>query len=484
MELHFSDCFGVDPQALVEYGAFDISLASDLPLFIDPFLLFNSDKPEYQSLHESILAYLVYLKDKAVADLDDATIANLYRFKEVRQNWLGFTVLGNGGSGLGHSFAVSLHRALGSILNNFGDESVTRSSHLEKLCLIRPGVGRDSISDFTTNLIKDFLCDYTAMFARDHLSDEVCRDVPVTRARFNYATETWQTVRYRLPYVNGDFVLLTPVDLLTRDDTWINYSDMVNRFPLLPEAIPDPQLRAEVNAYFRSHLTRHPKKQDIDRAAALTIRNFPELIDRYIKLKEDQGDQAAAISAKHVEAADGVFVQQLKDLLADLESRTTFFDLPSSSYEESLARAHFFKDYIENQDGYLLVNRAGRPISSEKDVQLFFGLVWYGSQLDLNREVNNGRGPVDFKASRGAIDKSLIEFKLASNSQLRRNLERQVAIYEAANGTRKSVKVIVAYTAGELAKVSRTLKALKLTDEPSIVVIDARNDNKPSGSKA
>ena len=86
--------------------------------------------------------------------------------------------------------------------------------------------------------------------------------------------------------------------------------------------------------------------------------------------------------------------------------------------------------------------------------------------------------------SRGAVDKTLIEFKLGSNTQLKRNLERQVAIYEAANQTRSSVKVIVCYTARDQGRVARILKELKLENEESIVVIDARNDNKPSGSKA
>jgi hypothetical protein len=39
----------------------------------------------------------------------------------------------------------------------------------------------------------------------------------------------------------------------------------------------------------------------------------------------------------------------------------------------------------------------------------------------------------DFKISIGAADKSLIEFKLAGNSQLKRQREKQVHIYEAAN---------------------------------------------------
>jgi len=43
---------------LDRHGAFDISMVSDLPLFIDPFLLFGSDKAEYQALHGEILKYL------------------------------------------------------------------------------------------------------------------------------------------------------------------------------------------------------------------------------------------------------------------------------------------------------------------------------------------------------------------------------------------------------------------------------------------
>lgn len=139
---------------------------------------------------------------------------------------------------------------------------------------------------------------------------------------------------------------------------------------------------------------------------------------------------------------------------------------------------------MEKKDGYKLINKGGEPFSNEKDVQLYFGLVWYKTEFDVNREPNNGGGPVDFKVSRGAIDKSLIEFKLASNSKLKRNLEKQLPVYEAANETRTSVTVIICYTAADQAKVQRTLKALKLENEESVVVIDARSDNKPTGSKA
>lgn len=163
MDLYFSDYFEVDKASLEEYGAFDISLATDLPLFIDPFLLFNSDKAEYQELHEDIVKYLKFLRDEARLDMNLGLLRAWYTFKEVKQNWLGFTEFGNGGSGLGMVFARSLNASLNTILSNFGEESVTRGTHLEKLTLIKSRVGRDNISDFTTNLIKHYLLTYTGL---------------------------------------------------------------------------------------------------------------------------------------------------------------------------------------------------------------------------------------------------------------------------------------------------------------------------------
>jgi hypothetical protein len=142
------------------------------------------------------------------------------------------------------------------------------------------------------------------------------------------------------------------------------------------------------------------------------------------------------------------------------------------------------KHVIEHQDGYRLFYINGEPVKRERDVQLIFKFTWFASPSDINAEVNNGRGPVDFKASRGAYDKSLIEFKLASNTQLRRNLQNQVEIYKMANDTEKALKVIVYFSELELLKVQAILEELELKDERSIILIDARADNKPSASKA
>jgi hypothetical protein len=192
MRVYFSDFFDVDRKVIDKYGAFDVSLLADLPLFVDPFLLFNSKRHIYRKLHARIIAYLRFLRDKSTAQsqLSTGLIHAWYMFPEVEQNWLGFSAKGNRGPGLGKGFAESLHANLNRIFGSFGSETVTRESHLEKLCLIRDNVGRDSISDFTNNLILEFLLEYTENFTLDHVAPSLRRKVPIRKVRFAVGRES------------------------------------------------------------------------------------------------------------------------------------------------------------------------------------------------------------------------------------------------------------------------------------------------------
>ena len=200
----FSDAFGVLAETIDDYGAFNICLLSDLPLFIDPFLLFQSEKPEYQRLHSEIIAYLRFLLTKSQAGvLDSGRMKEWLYFKEVKQNWLGSTFLGNEGHGLGAKFAVALNGNLARGLETSGTEP-----HLEKVGLLTGKVGLDGISDFTTNLIKHWLLTYTQAFAQQHVDPALCRNFTVPRAQFDYENEVWSYGRYLLPEHDGDFVIL------------------------------------------------------------------------------------------------------------------------------------------------------------------------------------------------------------------------------------------------------------------------------------
>lgn len=499
IDLFFSDFFEVDPQTIETYGAFNISLVSDLPLFIDPFLLFNSKKTKYRKLHDEIIRYLKFLKEKSVCgDISDGLLKRWYQFHEVKQTWLGFSESGNKGRGLGRDFAFALNQNLNKIFSDFGQEKITKASHLEKLCLIKEGVGRDNISDFTTNLIKGFLLGYTQEFTRKYIQEKYRRTVAVEKVRFNYQTESWESETFDLPWHSKDYVILTPSDILTKDDTWINKSDLISSFTEIPEAIPDDQLRAQVNNYFLKMLPKSEVKKSGKRrekeptikekreAAIRTVEQFPEIIDYFIKYKEDNEETATSISADKVAFSKYLFIQKYSELIGALATTTAFYNLKGDTYQEAYQRCLFLKDVIENKGGHhIFYDSKGVLLNlHEEAVHILYRLCWFGTMSDVNREVDNGRGAVDFSISRGRDDKSLVEFKLAKNSQLKRNLRNQLSIYEKASDARQSIKVIFYFTGVELEKVSKILEELGLLNDERVVLIDARQDNKPPASKA
>ena len=187
LKIYFSDFFGIDEDLIESYGAINISLINDMPLFVDPFLLFNSQKDEYQNIHKEIIQYLLFLQEQTATykKLNNGMMSSWYLFSEVKQTWLGFSLEGNGGRGLGKDFAKNLHQGLQTVFSYFGKETITKSPHLEKLCLISPLVGRDKISDFTTNFTKKYILEYTEKFATENLEACQCQKFNLPKVTFN-----------------------------------------------------------------------------------------------------------------------------------------------------------------------------------------------------------------------------------------------------------------------------------------------------------
>lgn len=487
-DIYFSDYFGVPSELIQEYGAFDVSLINDLPLFIDPFLLFNSENTTYQELHSQIIQYMQFLKDISLSgEVPLPLMKEWYTFPEVKQNWLGLSKVGNEGRGLGMDFAKVLHRNLNTVFRDFGEETVTQSSHLEKLCLIREGVGRDNISDFTTNLIKQFLAEYTQEFATRYLNESQRQRVTLRKVRFNYDTRSWVSESFDLPYIQGDFVLLTPKKILTKDEAWINRRELLDRFPEIANALPDATLRAQVNDYLVQVIPKGPKvkRKEVREAIGSAVERFPQVLDYYIRDKEDNGDQAVSYAEARVREVEAVFIDQVRSLVARYLDPGGFYHLPYNTHDEALERVMFLKDVIENKGGHKLFYINGVPLEREADLQILYRLTWYATTSDVTREANDGRGPADFKIARGATDKTIVEFKLAKNTQLERNLQKQCEIYEkASDATHLSIKAILYFDDSQYERVAGILKKLGLEGDENIVLIDACDYNKPSGSLA
>jgi hypothetical protein len=340
------------------------------------------------------------------------------------------------------------------------------------------------------NGIQGFLCRYTERFAVQYLDTHHKREVTINRALFNYTTQTWQRKTYVLPWIRGDFVLLTPRAMLTRDETWINRSDLLGSFDQIPTAIPDATLRAAVSNYFELALRQRagprkpPTQKDRTASAADTIKRFPQLIDYYIKLKEMHGEDAVDLSAEKVLQTEIQFSKRLREILQPLLAETDFYQIAGGTYAEAHTRLAYLKHVIEDNGGWrIFYDDDGEPFKRENDLQILYRLVWFGTPVDIGREANDGRGPVDFKASKGK-HKTLVEMKLASNSKLESNLKKQVEVYQVSADAERGIKVIIFFTYGERQKVERILKKLGLHGNKDIIQIDARSDNKPSASRA
>jgi hypothetical protein len=130
---------------------------------------------------------------------------------------------------------------------------------------VRSGVGQDNLSDFTTNLAKGFLCEYTQTFAKKRLDKDTCADFNVDRAVFNYATETWASKPYFLPRLSNDFVRLTPLGLLTRGERWINHADMIGQMSRAPDAVSDAGQREGSIASWLADLGRTRRRSKSER---------------------------------------------------------------------------------------------------------------------------------------------------------------------------------------------------------------------------
>jgi hypothetical protein len=489
-KVYFSDIFGVKHTEIEKYGALDISLVCDNPAFVDPFLIFANLK--YKNLHDFIIDYLKFLKTLSLQEekLSSGNFKHYYKFPEVKQAWLGYSVGGNAGLGLGEDFAKSLYKNLHKIFSQFGNEKITESSHLEKLCLVEEGVGVDKISDFTINLIKKYLLDYTQTFAKKYINQRHLAEFPVRKVNFDFEQGVWTDERFVLPMFKREnkkeFVLLIPREILTKEDTWISKNDFLENDTAIFNTIANDELRTKINKFFFNNLAvklnkkKQPEKdyskKSKKNALLKTVWEFPELLDYYIKYKEQNKDNALKYHIAEPEFIN--FFSDAETLKNELNKKK-FEKL--TSFNDCVARILFFKQKLESNSNDLYFK--DKPLQ-EKHLRLMFKNVTYGALFDYNSEVNNGRGPIDFIVSYTSNDKTGLELKLASNRKLKQNLLNQGKVYQEDSNLKHVIKIIFYFSDQELETANRVLKEInKFVDNKEIFMIDCRKKESASNQK-
>lgn len=495
----FSEKFKVEKNKIEEYGAIDISLVCDIPLFIDPMLIFNSAKEEYKELHNSIIKYFHFLAKKSEQKLDKTDIKTWYTFNEVCNNWFGYALDGNKGSALDIEFGTFLYKNIKFALNTNG---ISNGVHAEKVMLLYDGSGRDKISDMTVNLIKGYLCEYTQQFAKEYILEDYCKDIPVDKAEFNYETESFVTKEYYLPYIinekgEEEYVLLTPADILRKNEPAINRDNFFKVNRKVRDYIENDILKAQVNNYIAKSVGEYEMEQRknkkkpseatikiIERKAFTEmVKEHPEIYDYYVKMRENEKEEINKECFQEVNIQLKKYIDNAVLLVEAFKKGTYEISENISAFEESKNRIKYFKHIIEDCDGYKTLYNNGERIVNENDLQRMFKFVWYETTFKTDFETNNGRGPADAVVSKGSKNQNVIEFKLASNSKLK-HVFKQTEIYKRANETENSIIVIFYFSEAEFSKVKRIIKDAGLNDkvDDNIILIDCREDNKSSGS--
>ena len=150
-----------------------------------------------------------------------------------------------------------------------------------------------------------------------------------------------------------------------------------------------------------------------------------------------------------------------------------------------------FRHFVEENRGWsLLWNDNGTPRGEKIAQDLFLGIVKHycdANNIDVSRESDIGRGPVDFKVSRGMRLRALMELKLAKNTRFWHGLRRQLPKYLEAEEIRVGYFVVVVLSEEDLRRIGEIQDIVAEVNEKTglsikSVIVDAR-PHPPSASR-
>ena len=492
----FSDYFRVDKDIIQNYGAVDISLYSDTPLFIDPILIYGNENSTIKLQYHEIVKYLVYLNERAKdPNITEQDKKYLFNFKEVKQNWLGLCRIGNNGNAIGAEFAEKLFRNISFVCDT---NDVSDEIHIEKLFLIDEGIGKDRISDWAARMLLDFFVSYTEEFAKNYIDPTLCDVFAVDRCGFDYELNIFKTRKAYLPCIinsrgQKEFVLLTPSSILRKDEQEICLKNFESGFEVIFNTLSNEELRYQVNNLFKKSVSEYYSKKgdSMDTIYPAEIKEFkkktylkiiadyPVLYDYYVKHEEE------SIETTRVKASSELnLVLQTINENNIINSDLFGFDIETiefkTAYEETLFRINYFKNQIECNGLWRNLYYDEKPVESEDYLQRLFSLSWCRTSYKFSPESNAGAGPVDFSISKGAFNSCIVEFKLASNPKLS-HVYLQTNRYKISQQTEKSIIVIFYFNYKEREK-ALTVKNSADASKFDVVCIDCDKATKKSAS--
>lgn len=439
--MKFSEFFDLETTKADDW--YDIVLTLDVKFFIDPFLIYSSEFGEFIGSHNEVISFfneVFKLIAKSNGDPQSTVWSraqNRLLFPEADEFCLGYTTAGTKGAGSGAGFAKIISSALWEAVQ----AGVKNISHFEEIGLFREGIGADRISDITATLLRHRFATYTKNVCDRH--EIPTKPRKYLRGIYDTEFDRWASIEYELPLnpYNDRPILLAPKKYI-RDLPTINANDFWDYCYTNDNEI----IRDE----FGADITKNVDKATIVRFAA----RHPELREEYIKQAEtddptpyDFDNDPKGYHFWYYEAAKYCKQNPVKSIIT---TKNDFKDIIESFIKE-------FSNFVENNRGWkLLWSKNGRPRSEEATQLLFLGIVKHyckANNIDISREVNIGRGPVDFKVSQGHEFRALLELKLAKNTKFWRGITKQLPKYQEAENVEIGYFIVIAYNERDVERV-------------------------------
>ena len=450
MQVLFSKEFGIDSKSLERAGVFDALIDGDSKFFINLKLLQSTTVPEFVGAYDKINEHFrkigLLLQNATVGDRLYKKAFELFYFPEVNGINLGFSS-GNHGAGFGKDLRLQIIKDAYEIIR--GGSTQPEIFHL--VGLFEDNVGPDRISDMIARLVFPNIIEYTKRIYKEFSINQE-----------NYPHHRFENGIVMNPYKRNTGILLLPIEILNElpiARCWDDIERVCRENEAIKREINEVVAAewykistAERKAYLKKYIFQNPA------GLARVIESYRNSI---------------------VEKCD--FTADVEYLVGCLKSDyKALTDSSSTSMEATTRILSEYKNWVENNKGSFVINESNSR-HMEKIVQKTIHAValMYCKEhnWDISPESDSGRGPVDFKISRGT-DKTVVEIKLTSNQQCVHGLEVQIEQYALAEGTNNKVFVLVDTGIGSF-RIEDVYKKHKDMVErgehpADIVVIDAK----------
>jgi hypothetical protein len=414
--MYFSEAYEItNPE---QYEWFDPILELDTKLFVDPFLVFGDDDPLWANAHNSVIDYFQQAFE-LLARSGDNTDHQFYRravslmtFPEPKEVRLGYTRSSVSGSGSGIGLARQVVRGMSqSIVRGLRD-----MRHFEELGIFVPKFNRDRISDVVVNLLKPMLIAYTQQVCTDH--GIATSAVKVNHSRYDSQRWRWMADEVRLPV---DPMLNRPIILLPKR--------FLRELPTLEAGNWYESLDVSIREDLNLDIASRVRKSDVLAAAR-------ENIGLYRAWTADQ--ERAGSDPYDVDIDPQLYVLWQR-LAKDIAGTWTRSQPEPISSPEAMVRfigetVQRVRHWVEEQSGWKVFwRKSGEASIPESHMQLLFlGMVdthCEGAGVRVDREVETGRGPVDFVFSGDQRLRVLVEMKKLNHGEFWHGLNEQTPTY-------------------------------------------------------